>query len=176
MQNEPTVPREEVPAGQTLRLREEELVARKVMEEVGRVQIRTRTEEFPGRIEVDALREEVDVEHVPVGEVVAERRKPWEEDGVLVVPVYEEQLVVTKRLVLKEHLRIRRLQTSERQIFEETLRRERLVIDDPTGHELVHERFPTTLPETAPDGRAASAEGLHPDEGFAGFVKRTFGS
>jgi len=177
MQNEPTVERrEEVPVGQTLRLREEELVARKVLEEVGRVQIRTRTEEFPGRIEVDAVREEVEIEHVPAGEVVAERRKPWEEDGVLVVPVYEEQLVVTKRLVLKEHLRIRRFQTNERQIFEETLRRERLVVDDPTGHDLVHERFPTTLPETAADGTARPNENLHPDEGLAGFVKRTFGS
>jgi uncharacterized protein (TIGR02271 family) len=170
MQNDPIVESREELAAQTLRLREEELVARKVMEEAGRVQIRTRTEEFPGRIEVEALREEVEVEHVPVGEVVSERRKPWEEDGVLVVPVYEEQLVVTKRLVMKEHLRIRRFETNERQVFEDVLRRERLVIDDPTGHELVHEKFPT-------DGANGEA---HADEtqeaGLAGFVKRTFGS
>jgi uncharacterized protein (TIGR02271 family) len=165
MQNEPVFERREELAEQTLRLREEELVARKVMEEVGRVQVRTRTEEFPGRLEVEALREEVEVEHVPVGQVVSERRAPWEEDGVLVVPVYEEQLVVTKRLVLKEHLRVRRYQTAERQVFEDTLRRERLVIEDPSGRDLVHERFPA---EADGDGRVEAETGL------AGFVKRTF--
>ena len=34
-------------------------------------------------------------------EAVSERRDPWGEDGVLVVPVYEEQLVVSNRLILK---------------------------------------------------------------------------
>jgi uncharacterized protein (TIGR02271 family) len=171
MQKDPIEERREELAGQTLRLREEELVARKVMEEVGRVQVRTRTEEFPGRLEVEAMREEVEVEHVPVGQVVNERKGPWEEDGVLVVPVYEEQLVVSKRLVLKEHLRVRRYQTTERQVFEDTLRRERLVIDDPSGQNLVHERFPTE----APNG-SVEAEGRGEDEsGLAGFVKRTFG-
>src|SRR4029450_9720514 len=71
------------------------------------------------------------IDHDPVGQVVSERDQPWEEDGVLVMPVYEEQLVVTKRLVLKERLRVRRVATTDRQLFEETLRRERLVIEDP---------------------------------------------
>jgi uncharacterized protein (TIGR02271 family) len=171
MEKEPIAAGREEIVEQTLRLREEELVARKVMEEVGRVQVRTRTEEFPGRLEVEALREEVEVEHVPVGQVVNERKGPWEEDGVLVVPVYEEQLVVSKRLVLKEHLRIRRYQTTERQVFEETLRRERLEIEDASGLELVHERFPTEAPNGWADGDVRADE----ESGLAGFVKRTFG-
>jgi stress response protein YsnF len=36
-----------------------------------------------------------------------------EEDGVLIVPVLEEQLVVTTRLVLKEELRITRKSRTE---------------------------------------------------------------
>jgi uncharacterized protein (TIGR02271 family) len=127
---------------QTIELKEEQLVAHKDMREVGQVQIRTEVEEVPGRLEVEAFREEVEVEHVPVGQVVTEKVAPWEEDGVLIVPVYEEQLVLSKRLVLREHLRVRRVETSERQLFEETLKRERLVVEDPNNTGLVHERFP----------------------------------
>ncbi len=130
-------------AERTIELREEELVAHKDLREVGEVTIRTELEEFPGRLQVDAYREEVEVEHVPVGQVVNERVPPWEEDGVMVVPVYEEQLVVVKRLLLREHLRIRRVATTESQVFEDTLRRERLVVEDPDQTGLVHERYPT---------------------------------
>jgi uncharacterized protein (TIGR02271 family) len=106
---------------------------------------------------VDAVREEVMVDHEPVGQVVSERDKPWEEDGVLVVPIYEEQLVVTKRLVLRERLRIRRVGVTERQLFQDTLRRERLVVEDPQHTGLVHERYPTDGGTDA----AAEAEQTH---------------
>ena len=55
----------------TVELREEELVPQKELREVGQVTVRTEVEEFPGRLEVDAFREEVEVEHVPVGQVVS---------------------------------------------------------------------------------------------------------
>jgi uncharacterized protein (TIGR02271 family) len=127
----------------TLELREEQLVAHKRLRELGEVELRTEIEEHPGRLEVDAYREEVVVEHEPVGEVVRERREPWEEDGVLIIPIYEEQLVVTKRLLLRERMRVRRVATTERQLFEDTLRRERLVVDDPAHTGLVREQYPT---------------------------------
>jgi len=131
------------PGGErVIELREEQLVAHKEMREIGEVQLRTVVEEVPGRLEVEAYREEVEVEHVPVGQVVTERMAPWEEDEVLVVPVYEEQLVVVKRLLLREHLRIRRVGTRETRLFEDTLRRERLVVEDPANTGLVHEQYP----------------------------------
>src|SRR5689334_2815575 len=83
----------------TIELREEQLVANKELRELGEIIVRTQTETVPGHLEVDAVREEVEVEHEPVGEAVSERQQPWEQDGILVVPVYEEQLVVTKRLI-----------------------------------------------------------------------------
>lgn len=135
-------PADAQPVG-TLHLHEEELVAHKELQTVGEVQVRTQVEEFPGRLEVAALREEVEVEHTPVGQVVAERVAPWEENGALVVPVYEEQLVVVKRLVLREQLRIRRVAMTEHRLFEDTLRRERLVVDDPARTGLVHELYAT---------------------------------
>src|SRR5436305_3183024 len=63
----------------TLSLREERLVARKELEQVGEVVVRTEVDEVPGRLEVEALREEVEVEHQPLGQVVSERREPWED-------------------------------------------------------------------------------------------------
>jgi uncharacterized protein (TIGR02271 family) len=134
-----------------LELREERLVAHKVMRDVGEVVVRTQIDEVPGRLEAEALREEVEIEHVPVGEAVTERVRPWDEDGALVVPIYEEQLVLVKRLVLREKIRIRRVQTHERRVFEDTLKKERLVVDDATGANLVRERYPSTEPHATGD-------------------------
>ena len=102
----------EQPDERTLELREEELVVQRKMRDVGEAHIRTRVEEVPARLEVEANAEEVEVEHVPVGQVVSQRVEPYQEGDVLVVPVYEEQLVVTKRLLLREQLRIRRVTTA----------------------------------------------------------------
>src|SRR5262249_28343578 len=68
-------------AEQKLELRDEELIARKELRELGEVRVQKEVDEVPGRLEVDALREEVEVEHVPVGNIVNERVEPWEEDG-----------------------------------------------------------------------------------------------
>ena len=140
----------------TLELREEQLVARKDLREAGEIAVRTVIEEVPGRLEVEAQREEVEIEHVPMGQVVAERVGPYEEDGVLVVPIYEEQLVVVKRLVLKEHLKVRRVASTEHQLFEDTLFRDRLVVEDPNNTRLVHEQYAT-------DGAHAGHDGHHDD-------------
>ena len=119
----------------TLEVREEQLVARKELREIGNIEIRTAIDHVPGQLEVDAYREEVVVEHEPVGEVVSQREEPWEEeDGTRVFPIYEEQLVVSRRLVLRERVRVRRIETTERQIFSDTLLRERLVVDDPAQY------------------------------------------
>lgn len=152
--------------GQRVELREERLVAHKELREAGEVVVRTEVEEVPSRLEVDAFREEVQVEHVPVGQVVSERSAPWQDGDTFVVPVYEEQLVVVKRLVLKEHLRIRRVGTTERRLFEDTVRRDRLIIEDTSGMGFAHEVFPTRddrgeLFQDDPQGRRAArtAEG-----------------
>lgn len=133
--------RELPPEGQTIKLHREELVPHKEMRHLGDVEIHTETEEVAGRLEVEALREEVEVEHVPVGRVVSEREAPRHEGDDLIVPIYEEQLVVTKRLVLREELRIRRTRQTETRLFEDTLRREHVVVEDPEN--LMRERYPT---------------------------------
>lgn len=155
-------------APQTIELREEELVAHKEPRHLGEIEVRTEVDEIPGRLEVDAYREEVAVEHEAVGRTVSERQKPWEEeDGVLVIPIYEEQLVVSKRLVLRERIRVRRVGIRERQVFQDTLRHERLVIDDPRHTGLVREQYPTDEPEASVvDDKPNPAGRAEPESGF----------
>lgn len=149
----------ERPDEQTLELREEELVVHRDMRDVGEATIRTRVEEVPARLEVDAHSEEVEVERVPVGQVVSERKDPYQDGDVLIVPIYEEQLVVTKRLILREQLRVRRVTNTQRQLFEETLRKERAEIEDPGHTGLVREHYPD-----APDGARVAQVPEHDDE------------
>jgi uncharacterized protein (TIGR02271 family) len=123
-------------------LREEQLLADKKLEQMGEIVVRKVVDQRPAELQVDALREELEVVHEAVGQSVSERQAPYEEDGVLVVPVYEEQLVVTKRLMLRERLRVRRISTTEHQVIQDTVKRERLVVEDPQGTGRVHEIHP----------------------------------
>jgi stress response protein YsnF len=54
----------------------------------------------------------VSVERVPIGRAVTEP-PPVREEGVLIVPVLEERLIVTTELVLKEEIRITRKSRTE---------------------------------------------------------------
>jgi len=158
--------RTELDTVDTVQLQEEQLVARKRLEETGRVRIRKDVEEVPRRLEVDAYYEDVQIDHVPVGRIVTEQESPREEDGTYIVPIYEEQLVVVKRLLLKEEIHIRRQGATERRLFEDTVRRERLVIEDPGDTGRVREHYATERPEgevVAGDTAPAEAEADHPD-------------
>jgi stress response protein YsnF len=56
----------------------------------------------------------VEVERVPIGRVIDAVPPVKDEGDLLVVPVVEETLVVERRLLLKEELRIRRVHSTER--------------------------------------------------------------
>ena len=104
---EPTEPE------QLISLVEEQVEISKREIERGRVTIRTHIEEHEAFAEVDLHQEEVGVERVPVGTVVETAPPVREENGVLIVPVLEEQLVIQTRLFLKEELRITRTSRTE---------------------------------------------------------------
>lgn len=89
-----------------LELVEEKLVVDKREIERGRVIIRTRVDTREELAQVDLRHEEVSVERVPIGRFVDTAPETRNEDGVLIVPVLEEQAVVTTRLFLKEEIRI----------------------------------------------------------------------
>jgi len=169
---------ETIEAAGTVQLQEERLVAQKQLEEAGRVRLRKEVEEVPRRLEVDAYYEDVQIEHVPVGRIVKEQAPPREEDGVYIIPVYEEQLVVVKRLLLKEDICVCGHGATETRLFEETVRRERLVVEDLDSTGRVHEYLATDRPdgevaagELSPEELAAR-EGPHDDSEPPGFLEK----
>jgi uncharacterized protein (TIGR02271 family) len=50
-------------------------------------------------------------------------------DGSISIPVFEEQLVITKRLVVRERVIVQKRVTTEQQIVEADLRRERVEVE-----------------------------------------------
>src|SRR5215208_1692476 len=81
------------------------------------------------QIEVPTRHEEVTVERVPVkGEASAAQIG----DDEVVVPVTEEEVIVHKRPVVKEEVRIRKDVVEETEVVEEDVRREEVEVEDET--------------------------------------------
>ena len=118
-----------------LELVEERLEVGRRAVERGRVVVRTRVDTREEVAEVDLTREEVSVERVLVGRTVEAPPPVREEDGVLIVPVLEERLVVTTELVLKEEIRITRRSRTEHVREPVTLRSERAEVERPEGRD-----------------------------------------
>ena len=59
-------------------------------------------------VDVPLVEEQVDVERVPVNRFVSSSQPVRQDGDVTVVPVYEEVLVVERRLMLKEEVRVTR--------------------------------------------------------------------
>jgi stress response protein YsnF len=92
--------------------------------ETGRVVInvspRTRTE----HVDVELSQERASVERVPVNRFVTKTEQPRQEGDVTIIPVYEEVLVVERRLVLKEEVRVRMVRETRREARDVELREE----------------------------------------------------
>jgi len=95
----------------------------------GRVRVRTLVDETQEWVREDLARETAEIERVPIGREVDEVPQVRQEGDVLVVPVVEEVLVVEKRLVLKEEIRIRKDRMVERAEEPVTLRAMRAVVE-----------------------------------------------
>src|SRR5690606_7598020 len=95
----------------------------------GKVHVQKRVETRSELIEQALVREEVEVERVAVGREVERTEPPRELDGVMIVPVYEEEWVVRKRLILKEELHIRRHRTEHQETIPVTLRKEYVAVE-----------------------------------------------
>src|SRR6516164_3547435 len=99
------------PDDATLRLLAEELAVAKEKVETGRVRISTRTREREELVDEDLAREHVEIETVPVGLRIDAVPEVRQEGDTTIVPVVEEILVVERRLLLKEEIRIKRVRT-----------------------------------------------------------------
>jgi len=109
---------------------EEELVAGTREREAGRVGVRKRVRTDRERISVPKRREEVHVDRVPVEGRTASEAEIGEDE--VVMPVTEEEVVVSKRPVVKEEIRVRTDVVEEEEVVEEDVRREEIEVIDET--------------------------------------------
>jgi len=112
---------------------EEELRAGVREREAGQVNFKKSVRTEREVVRVPKRREEVDIERVPVEGEAREASTATEADigeDEVVLQVFEEEVVVTKRVVLKEEIRLRKRVVQDEETVEVDLRKEEVEIDD----------------------------------------------
>src|SRR5919199_844761 len=109
---------------------EEELRAGTHEREAGGVHVRKRVITEREQISVPTRHEEVSVERVPVEGREASEAEIGEDE--VFMPVTEEEVVVEKRPVVKEEIRVRKDAVQDEELVEEDVRREEVDIEDQT--------------------------------------------
>jgi uncharacterized protein (TIGR02271 family) len=108
---------------------EEELRAGTREREAGSVRVRKRVRTDRERLRVPKKREEVHVDRTPVNREVSEAEIGENE---FFVPVTEEEVVVEKRPVVREEIRLRKEVAQDEEVVERDVRKEEVDIDDQT--------------------------------------------
>jgi uncharacterized protein (TIGR02271 family) len=110
-------------------VREEQLVAGKRQEEIGRVHVHKDVVEEPQTVTGQVTREQVEVERVPVqGQAAGVDADAFQEQDID-IPVKGETLVAEKQPVEREEVRLHKQAVTEEQQVTDTVRKERVVMD-----------------------------------------------
>lgn len=108
---------------------EERLVTSKREVETGRVRVRTLVDEQETIVRETLRHATVEVERVSVEREIDEVPPVREEDGVTIIPVVREVLVVEKKLILAEEVRLRRCTRTEDHAQPILLKSQRAVVE-----------------------------------------------
>jgi len=110
---------------------EEGLVVNKQWAEAGEVVIRKEIETRTETVPVELAHEEVDVARVAVNRVLGqgETAEPRQEGDTLIIPVVEEELVVMKRLVVREEVHVTKRRATRREEVSEQVRSEQVRVE-----------------------------------------------
>jgi uncharacterized protein (TIGR02271 family) len=122
----------------------EEVAVTKQAVETGRVQVARVTHEREQLIDELLAHQTVEIERVAIGQHVDAMPTIREEGDTIVIPIVEEVLVIERRLLLKEEVRVRRVHSMERHQESVTLRH----------HEAVVTRLPVETPAPGEDTEA----------------------
>jgi stress response protein YsnF len=125
--------RDEDKGTSTVPIAEETAVVDRETVTSGRVRVTTAVEWHDETVAAELSTEKVEVTTVPVGRVVVEPPRVRVEGDVTIVPVVEEQLVVERRLVLREEIHLRRVTETTPVELPVTLRRQRAEIERSEG-------------------------------------------
>jgi uncharacterized protein (TIGR02271 family) len=116
------------PADDSVVLHEEEATVGKRWEGVGRLRVRREVDRETVRGEFPLRRQDLAQERIPT-----EPDDPGEietlPDGSISIPLFEEELVVTRRVVLRERVIIRKEDVTEWETVDAELRRERVTFE-----------------------------------------------
>jgi uncharacterized protein (TIGR02271 family) len=107
---------------------EEELEITKQTQQIGAVRVDKHVETTPVSERVERQVEHADMERVAAGEGDSGLVETLA-DGSVSIPVFEEELVITKRRVLRERIIVRKRVVTEQETVEADLRRERVEVD-----------------------------------------------
>ena len=92
------------------------------------VRVSTVTEQREHQVNEPVFRERVEVEHVAIGRAVDTVPEIAVEGDVTIIPVVEEVVVVTRRLMLKEELHVRRVRETSQHHETVMLREQKAVV------------------------------------------------
>jgi uncharacterized protein (TIGR02271 family) len=98
-------------------LHAEEVSVAKKRVVTGQVKVGTTTKESEQLVEALLEHEHVEIGRTPIGKQVDEAPAVREEGDTLIIPILEEIVVVERRLLLKEEVRVRRVR--EKQPYQE---------------------------------------------------------
>jgi uncharacterized protein (TIGR02271 family) len=108
---------------------EEILDVRQRRVETGRVRITKIVHEREEEVKAPRVREEVTIERVTLNRMVDAPISMRQEGDTFIIPLLEEVVVVEKRLMVKEELRITKRRIEEHASQQVTLRREEVVVE-----------------------------------------------
>ena len=112
---------------------QEQAVVEKKLHVTGYVRVRKLVHEVEEIVREALASDTVDIERVPKDILVESPIPIRVEDNVTIIPILEEEVVVTKRLRLKEEVRISRRHTSKDFTGQVILRSEELVVERLNG-------------------------------------------
>ena len=112
----------------TIPLHGEEVVVSRIKRDRAVVRVATQTRSREQQVDTQLVHERVEIERVPVGRMVDAVPPVREEGDVTIMPVIEEILVVERKLILKEEVRIRRVRSTEQHRQTVTLREQEAVV------------------------------------------------
>lgn len=131
-----------------LYIEEVSFTARKVERGTVRVHVQTTTREQ--LVDEVLIHERVEIERVAIGQAVDAAPPVRQEGDTTVISVVEEVVVVERRLILKEEIRLRRVQTTERHRESVTLREQEAAIERTLRDERESLPHPEVSPTTHP--------------------------
>jgi stress response protein YsnF len=107
---------------------EEVSISRREIRTKANIQIALVTGTREQLIDEELTRVRVEVERVPIGRTIEVVPSISQEGDTTIIPVVEEIVVVERRLVLKEEIRVRRVSTTEQHQEKVVLREQEAVI------------------------------------------------